>query len=109
MVARNEVESVLGGQGTSDALPQTANPSAMAFYRGDLLPSFRGDLLVAGGDEPVLTRIKFDGRNPSHIVMREPLLENVGGIISALAVSREGAIYFCVDDKLMRLVAGRSR
>jgi glucose/arabinose dehydrogenase len=109
IVAPNEVESVLGARGTSDALPQTANPLAMAFYRGDLLPSLRGDLLVAGGYEPTITRIKFNSRNPAHIIVREPLLENVGGIISTLAVSPEGAIYFCVDDELMRLVAGRSR
>jgi glucose/arabinose dehydrogenase len=81
----------------------------MAFYRGDLHPSLRGDLLVAGGDEPTITRLTFDSGNPAHIMVREPLLENVGGVISTLAVSPEGAIYFCVNDELMRLVVGRSR
>jgi len=109
IVGQNEVGSVLGAEGTSDALPRTANPLAMAFYRGDLLPSLRGDLLVAGGDEPTITRLTFDSGNPAHIIVREPLLENVGGVISTLAVSPEGAIYFCLNDELMRLVAGRSR
>lgn len=109
MVGPNEVGSVLGAQATSDAPPRTTNLVAMTFYRSDLFPTLRGDLLVAGGDDPTITRLEFDSGNPAQIVAREPLLEHVGGIIRALAVSPEGAIYFCVNDELLRLVAGRSR
>ncbi len=109
IVVPGEVRSMFRAESMSGVLPRAANPSAMAFYRGDLIQSLSGDLLVAGGDEPAITRIRFESGNPVRITLMEPLLENVGGVIRTLVVSPEGAIYFCVNDELRRLVAGRSR
>ena len=109
IVVPGEVRSIFRAESMAGVLPRAANPSALAFYRGDLIPSLSGDLLVAGGDEPAITRIRFESGNPVRITLMEPLLENVGGVIRTLVVSPEGAIYFCVNDELRRLVAGRSR
>jgi glucose/arabinose dehydrogenase len=79
------------------------DPQAIAFYHGALFPSLRGNLLVAGGVEPTIMRLTFD-EGSRHIIARESLLENVRGVISTLVVSPDGAIYFCVNDELIRLV-----
>ena len=75
----------------------------MAFYRGDLVPFLRGDLLVASGSDPGISRVHFDSENPAHVATMEPLVENAGGAVRALAVSPDGSIYFCVNDGLLRL------
>ena len=68
----------------------------MAFYRGDLIPSLRGNLLVAtGGDEPAIMRLRFDGGSPARISIAT-LLENLGGVIRALVrQSRRGGLRLC--------------
>src|SRR5439155_9944892 len=109
IVGPNEIRSLVRGDERSYLLPQAASRSPMAFYRGELIPSLRGDLIVAGGNAPTLTRIRFDSGNPAHIMFMEPLLENAGGVVRTLSVNFEGAIYFCVNDDLMRVVPDRSR
>ena len=76
----------------------------MAFYRGDLIPWLRGDLLVAGGQPSSIARIRLGGNDSVQAPVIEPLVENASGSIRALTVSAEGSIYFCVNDRLVRLV-----
>jgi glucose/arabinose dehydrogenase len=77
----------------------------VAFYHGDLIPSLRGNLLLAGADSPAIMRIEFDSASPARIRAAAPLLENTGGVVRTLAVGPDGAIYFCVDGKVVRLVS----
>ncbi len=102
IVAQNEARPVARTEERSYVLPRAGGPSALTFYRGDLMPSLRGDLLVAGG--PAITRIRLDPGNPARIRSMDALLENAGGRVGALAVSPAGAIYFCVNDEVMRLI-----
>ena len=86
------------------ALPELVAPSSAAFYRGDAIPDFKGDLLVAAGEGRHLLRLRFDDRDPWRVVSREVLLRDFPGPIRVVAVGSDGAIYFCTKRALARLV-----
>lgn len=85
------------------ALPAGTGPSGLAFYRGDRLPSFRGDLLVAADRGRAILRLRFDPTNPHTIISTERLLRDVLGSIRAIGVSPDGTLYLCTADALVRL------
>ena len=85
------------------ALPPGTGASSMAFYRGDLLSSFQGDLLVGASNARALLRLRFDRRDPTRIVGSERLFEEFAGAIATVAVGPEGAIYFGSDLGLFRI------
>lgn len=69
------------------------SPSGMAFYDGDLIPEWRGDLVVGALSGQALARLDVeDGR-----IVAEEILP-VGRRIRAVAQGADGALYLLVDD-----------
>lgn len=85
------------------ALPQPIGASDLTFYRGELLPAFRGDLLVAGDEGRHILRLRFDARRGS-IAASERLLHDRVGPIRVVEIGPRGEIYFGTPDALGRLV-----
>lgn len=85
-------------------LPDGLGASAVAFHRGASLPEFAGDLLVAGRSGGYILRIRFEQTDATRPASTERLLEGKVGTVRALAVGTDGAIYFCTDKALVRLV-----
>jgi glucose/arabinose dehydrogenase len=104
VVARDDIRSLRPASDASYALPHAMSASTLAFYRGSLMPALQGSVLVAGGDVPAIVRIGFDSGDPAQVSSAVPLLQNAGGVVRTLVVSPDGAIYFCVDDKILRLI-----
>lgn len=86
------------------ALPEGLGASALAFHRGGSLPQLSGDLLVAGRTQGYILRIRFEKTDASRPAVTERLLEGKVGTVRALAIGPDGAIYFCTDKALVRLV-----
>jgi glucose/arabinose dehydrogenase len=86
-----------------DVLPGVPEPTAIAFYRGDRFPTLDGSLLI-GSAAGSIVRGTVDGRDGSRITAFAPMVENAGGAVRALAVSPQGAIYFCVNGEVATLV-----
>lgn len=86
------------------ALPEGLGASAVAFHRGGLIPEFNGDLFVAGRSGGYILRIRFDPADASRPVATERLLEGQLGGVRALTIGADGAIYFCTDTSLLRLI-----
>ena len=57
-------------------LPAGTGATAAAFYRGDLLPIFKGNLFVAAEAGRELMRMRFDATDPSKVVSVERLLKD---------------------------------
>ncbi|MEO5897990.1 MAG: PQQ-dependent sugar dehydrogenase [Vicinamibacterales bacterium] len=88
-------------------LPDGLGASALAFHRGGSLPEFAGDLLVAGRGNGYILRIRFEKADATRPANTERLLEGKVGTVRALAIGTDGAIYFCTDKALVRLVRAR--
>jgi aldose sugar dehydrogenase len=96
------VRALLRGR---QALGQAAG--SLAFYSGDLLPALRNDLFIASPAGRHLLRLRFADRDPARISSAEPLLQDRVGAMRVVAIGPDGAIYFCTDDSLARLVPNR--
>jgi aldose sugar dehydrogenase len=90
------------GEGTSKAgmaaplhywVPSIA-PSGMAFYEGDKLPRWRGDLLVGALRDEMLVRLKLDGEK---VIKEERMLKGTLGRIRDVRVGPDGYVYLVVD------------
>lgn len=80
-------------------------PSGMAFYTGDLMPDWRGDLFVGAMAGRRLVRLVLDGER---IVAEEPLLEELDDRIREVRQGPDGALYVLGSYSLMRVgPAGR--
>ncbi len=55
--------------------------SALAFYRGTLVPAFAGNVFVAAGEGQYLLRLRVDARDPSKVTFNERLLSDLGSRI----------------------------
>jgi glucose/arabinose dehydrogenase len=84
-------------------LPDGAGVAALAFYRGDLIPEFRGDLLLAADAEHAVLRLRFDAADPRKVVATERLLGDSLDGARTIGVGRDGAIYLCAAHTLIRL------
>jgi len=82
-------------------LPRGLGAAGVAFYGAGAVEEFSGDLFVAGRDAGYILRIRFD--DTGRPVTTERLLEGSAGTVRALAMSTDGAIYFCTDTLLARL------
>ena len=80
----------------SHALPRGTAPAAVAFYRGALIPSLAGSLLVASAEARTLLAMSDQ--------KVETLLQARAGAIHAIAVGPDGAIYLANPGALARLV-----
>ncbi len=88
---------------TAYALPAGTGATAAAFYRGELIPIFKGNLFVAAEAGRELMRMRFDATDPSKIVSVERLLEDQIGPVRVVAEGRDGALYIGTDTSLYRL------
>jgi glucose/arabinose dehydrogenase len=89
------------------ALPDRADPSGVVAYHSDLIPEWRGDLLVSLANTQELLRLRPASSNASQIVQTERVLTGEAGTIRALAVSPAGSIYLMNDRSLLELVPQR--
>jgi glucose/arabinose dehydrogenase len=69
-------------------------PSGMAFYTGDSLPQWKGNLFVGGLRAEALVRLELDGAKVTH---EERLLKELGMRIRDVAQGPDGAIYVVTD------------
>ena len=88
---------------TAYALPQGTGASSAAFYRGDLMPMFRGNLFVAAATGRQLIRLQFDRDNATRITSVARLLTDQIGAVRVVAEGRDGALYLAGDTALYRL------
>jgi glucose/arabinose dehydrogenase len=85
------------------ALGQAAG--SLAFYSSDVVPALKHDAFIASPTGRHLLRLRFADRDPTRISSAEPLLQDRVGAIRVVTIGPDGAIYFCTDDALGRLVA----
>jgi glucose/arabinose dehydrogenase len=78
------------------ALPATSIPASIAFYRGGLLPTFAGNLLIASDEGRHVLRVAGN--------RFETLLQDRVGGVRAVAVAPDGVIYFANATSIGRLV-----
>lgn len=79
-------------------------PSGMAFYTGDLLPAWTGDLLVGALAGQRLVRLELDG---DAVVGEEHLLVGMGKRIRDVRDGPDGAVYLLTDEaagEILRIV-----
>ena len=85
------------------SLPDGTGVAGLAFYRGELIPEFRGDLLLAADAEHAVMRLRFDAADPRKVVATERLLGDSLDGARTIGVGRDGAIYLCAAHTLIRL------
>jgi len=76
-------------------------PSGMAFYRGDLFPQWRGNLLVGALVGRGLYRLTLDGNK---VTGEERLLQGLRERIRDVRVGPDGAIYLVTDNSAGRVL-----
>jgi glucose/arabinose dehydrogenase len=115
----NGVDVLLAGLATDSeplyGFDAVIDPSNVAFYGGDAVPGFRGDLFIASLDGQHLQHTRFDKHSPGHVVSTERLVDRRFGRISDVVSAPDGRLYFStananggsVHDRLIRLT-GRS-
>jgi glucose/arabinose dehydrogenase len=84
-------------------LPADTGPARAVFYRGDLIPAFQGDLLIAADEGGGILRVRFDPSEPLKVASAEPLLRDMLGAVRAIAIGRDEAIYVCTARELAKL------
>lgn len=88
---------------TSYALPAGTGAASAAFYRGDLMPIFKGNLFIAAEAGRQLIRLRFDPDNASKIVTVERILDDQIGGVRVVAEAQDGALYIATESVLYRL------
>jgi aldose sugar dehydrogenase len=81
------------------------SPSGIAFYTGDAIPNWRGNLLIGGLSSEAIIRLTLDGET----VKGEERLP-MGTRIRDVAVGPDGAVYALTDEgdgKILRLSAAK--
>jgi glucose/arabinose dehydrogenase len=76
-------------------------PSGMAFYTGDLIPEWKGNLFVGALAGSHLARLVLDG---DEVVAEERLLTNLGERIRDVRQGPDGAIYVATDNSRGRIL-----
>ena len=80
-------------------------PSGMAFYDGDAIPEWQGDLFVGALAGAKLMRLELDG---DRVTGEEALLTEFGRRIRDVAVGPDGALYLLTDQsdgEILRITA----
>jgi aldose sugar dehydrogenase len=109
LAAAGELRGVRDSRSTKDSartripLSPRLGASSMTFYDSDLMPAFRGDLLVAAGASRQLVRFRFDPRDVTRVAATEALSSDMFTGLTAVAIGPEGAIYMTTDRTLVRL------
>jgi glucose/arabinose dehydrogenase len=76
-------------------------PSGMAFYQGDLFPSWRGSLFVGALAARLLVRLTLDGEK---VTGEERLLQGLRERIRDVRAGPDGAIYLVTDNSAGRVL-----
>jgi glucose/arabinose dehydrogenase len=79
------------------AFPPSGNPGNVAIYRGDLFPTWRGDLLLPNMARPP-SLIRMELAPDGHVVAMEPMLVNSGQRLRDVRVAPDGSIYLLTDE-----------
>jgi glucose/arabinose dehydrogenase len=88
---------------TSYALPAGTGASSASFYRGDLMPIFKGNLFVAAEMGRQLIRLRFDPANATKIVSVERMFQDQIGAVRVVTEGPDGALYVATETVLYRL------
>jgi glucose/arabinose dehydrogenase len=88
---------------TSYALPAGTGAASAAFYRGDLMPMFKGNLFIAAELGRQLIRLRFDPASPSKILSVERMLTDQIGALRVVSEGPDGALYIATESALFRL------
>ena len=88
---------------TSYALPAGTGAASAAFYRGGLMPIFKGSLFIAAEMGRQLIRLRFDPDNASKIVSVERMLNDRIGAVRVVAEAPDGGLYIATESVLYRL------
>lgn len=94
------------GQRATYVLPQSLGAGSVAFYRGDTVRAFAGNMFVAARDGAYLLRIRFDEAEPLRAVSSERLLEGRVGQVRSVATTPDGSVYVASESAVWRLVGG---
>lgn len=84
-------------------LPTGSAPASLAFYRGDAIPAFRNNLLVASHQGKHLLRMRFDPLDDMKVVSVERLFQDAIGGVRLVGVSPNGTVYLSTTDAIARL------
>jgi aldose sugar dehydrogenase len=76
-------------------------PSGMAFYTGDLVPAWKGNLFVGALRGEMLVRLERDG---DKIVKEERLLHGLGERIRDVRMGQDGALWLLTDNPAGRIL-----
>jgi glucose/arabinose dehydrogenase len=76
-------------------------PSGMAFYGGDLFPTWKGSLFVGALAGQTLVRLSLEGEN---VTGEERLLQGLRERIRDVRVGPDGAIYLATDNNAGRIL-----
>ena len=76
-------------------------PSGMAFYSGDLFPTWRGSLFVGALVGQILVRLQLDGEK---VVSEERLLQGLRERVRDVRQGPDGAIYLVTDNSAGRIL-----
>jgi glucose/arabinose dehydrogenase len=80
-------------------------PSGMAFYAGDAIPEWEGDIFVGALAGTMLVRLELDG---DRVTGEERMLEDLGWRIRDVAVGPDEALYLLTDESdggILRITA----
>ena len=88
---------------TSYALPAGTGASSAAFYRGELMPIFKGNLFIAAEMGRELMRLRFDPDNATKVVSVERMLKDQIGAVRVVSEGPDGALYVATESVLYRL------
>ncbi len=88
---------------TAYALPSGTGAASAAFYRGDLMSIFKGNLFIAAEMGRQLMRLRFDPDNASKIVSVERMLTDEIGAVRVVSGGPDGALYVATESVLYRL------
>jgi glucose/arabinose dehydrogenase len=94
-------------QRASHALPRPLGARALAFYRGEAIPEFRGDMFIAASEAGYLLRVRFDPSDALRATSSERLLDGRIGPVRAVAVSADGALFVAGESAIWRLARPR--
>jgi glucose/arabinose dehydrogenase len=75
-------------------------PSGLAFYTGNLIPAWKGNLFVGAMAGQALVRLVLNGE---HVVAEERLLTDLKRRIREVRQGPDGALYIFAGDALMRI------
>ena len=81
-------------------------PGGMTFYNADMLPAWKGNLLIGGLRAGAIVRLELNGET---VVKEERLLRQMGNRIRDVAVGPDGAVYALdeSDGRILRITPAR--